>query len=549
MVSGALWGLGAIAGGWIVAAVTVGDFALAAKHPAPLIYTEGVMMWASREVDSGGTPYGSIGKIPSKYFCYGPVVPRVVAAVAHDGPGYVLAGRAVSGLSLIAACILCGVLCSLLGAGVGGGIAGGIFLLSGILVGRHCWSFRVDATVVALGLGGAAAAVSYIRGGGWWRLVLGVVLGMLAGGTKLTSCFWAVWIFLLCGGGGALEDLLRGRIEGVEWRKLAAIVVFPLGWLGGVVLMELSYPGSLGDQLFNQAESGINPWEYSRNIAGSAWDMGAAAWIAAMGGVVAGGGWRLVGIAGAAWILALGMLLKFGSDINYFYDAIALVSIAGAVGLSRARRQGGGWLACALALFFFLAATHPMPSNMPHRLSGSMADREILAARETAYLFRDHSGLCEDPFYPVYHGSPVLVSDPFQASLDRDFAAAARAATAVGGRIVAGDRLGRALSGALWYNFAGAKWLHTSGSGGAAVYFPSSEVSRAGKKFPRLKFQAAPGEIRFFAARGEKIDWGAVSDVYLALGEGRRARMVREDAEPGEYEVLSGGSGAGGWQR
>lgn len=542
-----LVGLAVGLAGWGFVAGPIGDFGRAVSHPAPLVYTEGVMMWASREMDRGNSPYGEIDSIPSRYFCYGPAMPGVVALLAHDGPSYLRAGRILSGVFLVMAAGLCWLLAARLGAGLWGGLAAGVFLFLAIFCSHHAWSFRVDTMVVAVGLGGAAAALAHSRGGGAWWLVLAGVCGLVGGATKFTACFWGLWIFLICGGGMSLEDHLRRRDWRAAWRGVGGTAAFGGGWLLGVVSMEFAYPGAIGDQVFSQAGSGINPWGYSRYTIIDSFVLAAIPWLAAVGAGLWGGGWRLAGIAAAAWVLSTGMLLKFGSDINYYFDAFALVSVAGAVGLARAwGGLGRGGALVGAAAGFFLSA-FPVKENMPHRISGADGERELVAARESAYLFRGKAGLCEDPFFPVYHGAEVLVSDPFQASLSPGFSARARKLAARSGRVVAGERLGRALGGDLWGNFVGARWTRSAGVPGVGIYLPSDGAKAIRQRHPDLKFQAAPSELRFFARGGEVLDWRAVADAYGRLGGGRRARLVGEAEHTQDYGILSGDGGTLGW--
>lgn len=532
---------------WLFVTGLLGDFKRAVFHPAPLVYTEGVMMWASQEMDRGNSPYGEISAIPSRYFCYGPVIPRVVALFAHDGPSYLRVGRILSGISLLAAAVLCGLLAVQLGAGRRGGFAAAAFLFLAIFCSHHAWSFRVDTAVVALGLGGGLAALHHRRGGGVGWLFLAAACGLLGGATKVTACFWGLWIFLLCGGGRVLEDSLRQRDWRGVTRGVGGTISFGVGWLLGVLAMELVYPGAIGDQVFSQAESGFNPWGYSRYTIIDSLVLSAIPLAAAVVAGVVVGGWRLLGVAGAAWFLSTGMLLKFGSDINYFFDFFALAAVAGGAGLATAMPRAGGRVAIALAVGGFLWMAAPVKENMPHRISGEKGGRELVAGRESAYLFRGAGGLVEDPFFPVYYGGETLVSDPFQASLSPQFSAAARNLASQSGRVVAGERLSRALGGGLWGNFVGARWTRSAGVPGVAVYLPSGDARAMSVKHPELKFQATPSELRFFASSGEVLDWAAVSEAFGRLGGGRKARLIGEDEHPLDYQILSGDGGTLGW--
>jgi hypothetical protein len=542
-----LLGLSVGLAGWFLLGPLLGDFRRAVAHPAPLVYTEGVMMWASQEVDRAKSPYGAIEDIPSRYFCYGPAVPVVVSWLGADGPSYLRAGRTLSGVALLGAAILCGILASRLGAGLAGGIAAGVFFLLSVFCGHHAWSFRVDTTVVALGLGGCIAGLSHAQGGGARWLLLAGACGALGGLTKFTSCFWALWIFLLCGGGRVLEDQIRRRNWTAVWKGAGGAVCFGTGWLGGTVAMEIFYPGAIGDQVFGQAESGFNPWGYTRNTIIDASAMTAVPWAAAVAGFILGGGGRIVGIAGAAWVLAAGMLLKFGSDINYFFDSFALIAVAAAVTLTKASPRLGGTILAGGAVASFFLMANPVRENMPHRMTGEEASRELVASRESAYLFRGNATLCEDPFFPVYHGGAVLVSDPFQASLNPLFSDKARRFAEDSGRIVSGERIGRALGGELWGNFVGARWTRAAGVPGVGVYLPSDSAKEVRRRHPSLRLQTVPSEIRFFAQGGEVLDWGAVAYAFGKLGGGRRTRLVTEDTTPLDYRVLSGDGGTGGW--
>jgi len=533
---------------WIFSGSVIKDWSSAVLHPAPLIYTEGVMAWASGEIDRGGSPYGRIFDIPSKYFCYGPIMPAVVAAVGEDGPSYVRVGRVLAGLSLIAAAILCGLLCRILGGGWMGAGASSCFFFAAVFSSHHAWSFRVDTAVVALGLASVVLSLLYSKRGKWYLLAGVFLVGVFAGGTKFTSCFWAGWTVLLSGGISILAQDLRKRDKSRIWKNFGGPVVYGVGWLLGTVATEVVFPGALGDQVWNQAGSGLNPWGYTRNTLITVAGVAAMPFIFAAGAAILTGQFRIMLVACAAGLLSAAMLIKFGSDINYFFDFFALLSVAAGAGAGSLFRPWGGILVSSGAALFLASSSVSVPDNMPHRLNEKDFSREIVASRETSYLFRGAPNLCEDPFFPVYHGGEVLVSDPFQASLDSRFQTAARQVARESGRLVVGDRLGRSLGASLWNRFIGAKWLHSAGLPGAGVYLPSAEVRDLHQQFPELKFQVTPSEIRFFAANGENINWQGVAEVARRMTPGRKLRFFSETKHPLDYFVLSGGAGAGGWR-
>jgi hypothetical protein len=541
-------GLLAGVGIWIFSSSVFRDWVKAVSHPAPLIYTEGVMAWASGEIEKGQSPYGKIDQIPSKYFCYGPLMPILAAAAGSDGKGHIKTGRVLAGISLLIASLLCVFLCRALGGGWSGGAAAGGFFFAAVFSSNHAWSFRVDTMVVAIGLASALAGILYTKKGGWFYLVMAGALGVIAGCTKFTSCFWAAWTILLSGGIGLLSWQTFKENPQTLRRHFAGPCLYGLGWLAGLAIMELGFPGALGDQVLNQAGSGLNPWGYSRNTVLIAATIGATPFLlAGISGVISGH-FRPLIVALSAGALSSAMLIKFGSDINYFFDCFALLGIAAGVGAGRLFKPWGGVVAGACAAWVLFWSCVPVPSNMPHRLAAEDGGREIVVSRETSYLFRGIPYLCEDPFFPSYHGGEVLASDPFQASLDKGFQEAARKVGSKSGRLVAGERLGRALGPAIWNRFTGVKWLQAAGLPGAGIYLPSAEVENLHRRFPDLKFQITPSEVRFYAAAGETIDWSGVAEVSAQMGVNRKPRFFSETLNPLDYFVLTGGAGFGGWR-
>ncbi len=234
------------AAGLALAAVAV-QYALyavaAIKFPFGLDYSEGLIWQQSLWLGTAHL-YGDIAQFPFLVCEYPPLYLVVLRVVALSGTGMLMAGRGISVVSTLAACVLLGFLVRRMcrrsssprAASAAGAIAG---LLPLTLLPVISWSvlMRVDMLALALALAGIfCAAVSFRRPA---AIYAGVGFFVAAAFTKQIYVAGAVAMFLVClvrspdhtlraYAGGALAGLmLVGGLElATDGRFLRHILVY-----------------------------------------------------------------------------------------------------------------------------------------------------------------------------------------------------------------------------------------------------------------------------------------------------------------------------------
>ena len=136
----------------------------AVLYPYELDYGEGIVWQQALLIPTGGPPgtmYGDVNTFPFLVFHYPPLYHLVVRAVSALGPNMLLAGRAVSLIATLAACLLGGAIAFMCARGMCSRRNAVIGALAACLAFPCCWPvvawsylMRVDMLAAALSLAG-----------------------------------------------------------------------------------------------------------------------------------------------------------------------------------------------------------------------------------------------------------------------------------------------------------------------------------------------------------------------------------------------------------
>lgn len=220
------------------------DYASAVASPLEIDYGEGIV-WQQAVLIPGPSMYSRSQALPFIVFHYPPLYHLLVRGLAHVMPGFLAAGRALSGAAslLVAGCVAGLVLTARRSVGridatdmLAAGIAGLLLLCVHVV---HLWGMvmRVDATAIAFAVGGLLIG---LRGNA--RLVptiLGLFLCLCAAFTKQTQLSAGVALFVVTAWRAPRVAMLAGGIVG----GVGVAAVGLLQWLtgGGFLLNVVGY--------------------------------------------------------------------------------------------------------------------------------------------------------------------------------------------------------------------------------------------------------------------------------------------------------------------
>lgn len=398
--------------GWLVFALLlfslVNDWNKSLKSPLPHQYGEGIMVWMTREISEGRSPYGDILGTPSRYSCYGPLAPTISAAVSKvipDSPmRYVYAGRFASYAAWLIAGLLLGYACA-------EGMlprAAGMVLLPALVVGNNFfWTFRVDSFVLAAE---AALLAVLVRAP---PRVLKYALPIAVTALTLTKPPAAADILPLLLIALALRRDPPQESLKILWKPLAVALatapavffgldLFLGGWMSNNILwVQLGSGNTSGDGLSHN----INVvWYNPAMLAVLLW-----AAFAVASRRDPRGRWLLAAFS-TSLVLCATFALKHGADINYFFPGV-MVALTLALSQLRVNR-----FQVALLLAGVAWVVLPLDTAPAHRQGGSSLDSQRLRSEHITKLHSAAGVLTEDPFFSVLASRQPMATDLFQIS-------------------------------------------------------------------------------------------------------------------------------------
>jgi hypothetical protein len=400
-----------IGAGWCVALFAfyhvVDDWHRSLRSPLPHQYGEGIMTWMSREIDQARWPYGDILATPSRYSCYAPLAPSLTAVISRivggDEMRYVFSGRVLTYACWMLAGLLIGYACCRKKLPV---LASSLMFLVAIANHSFFWTFRVDATVIAIEAG---------------------ILALLTRGSPefIKKMLPVTMVALTMAKPPAVVDLLPIGIMAAALREGPIggyiVTVWKPALIGAVLspVVFFSFDAFSGFAMSNNilweqmASGSLDPDALVRNISRGLLDP--PMWIIILLACVAvasnqpRGRLALVSVA-LSMFFCVTFSTKSGADVNYYFPLIMLIC---ATGFSQFKVNP---LHAIPSLLAVVLVGLPFNESPPHR--NPAADNKSAYRAEALRRIHDQDNfITEDPFYSVLASRQPMVTDIFQFTI------------------------------------------------------------------------------------------------------------------------------------